>query len=840
MSRVRTAMAMVAVLPSLASAAQWTVVPQLALTADTDTNRRLQQPPRPSDGAVVGGVLAITRLTEVSTFALTPRGSVSRYSGDDVLDSEDWGVNTMYRHSGERLSFDVQAGIADDSTLTTELGETGFVEGNTRRHSRQASTSLSQYLGSRHLLRYQLAMSDIDYDRTLGTGLVGYRYPSIDLLYTANMSPRVDVTVMANVARLEVPLTHVETDTRGAQIGFRFRVSERFDLEARAGRTNTQARGRSDVAQSYLRERIVARRTIESFGDSVAGCGAERQRHPGACPRSSAGVFVQAHRAPDAGYQCARQSSRGYGRRPAPLCLPLWRRVAGAVMEARRKLDARSRRQLRAPGLRNSSHRRRWASLRTQRRMAASTMNTEEKEGASLTDLVDVVRRRARAIAITFAIAFLVTCVLALALPSTYRSTGTILIEQQEIPTDLVRSTVTSYADERVQIISQRVMTTQNLLDIIRRYDLYQSLQKRESRENVIDRMRDDIQFRMISADVVDPRTGVPRRATIAFTVSYDSPSPDLAVKVANEITSLYLNENLSSRNRLAEDASSFLTTEGDRLSKHIAELEARLAEFKERNIGQLPELVQLNMQLLDRTEQQLRDAVTEQRSYAQQKVYLEAQLAQLKPNSVMFSDAGDRILTPSDRLRALKSELASSRALYAGDHPDIARLTREIAGLEQQGEAMADDNDLLRQLDAARAELGAARERYSPEHPDVKNAERTVAALEAELGKPRAAAQAAPCRAARQPGIYPDPGAAGFDRQRSAGTRRQDRFIARTGRQLPEESRDDARWWSANIASSRATTRTPRHATRKCAPSRRRRSSRRTSKPIARASASR
>ena len=69
------------------------------------------------------------------------------------------------------------------------------------------------------------------------------------------------------------------------------------------------------------------------------------------------------------------------------------------------------------------------------------------------------------------------TCVLALALPPTFRSTGTILIEQQEVPTDLVRSTVTSYADQRVQVISQRVMTTQNLLDIMRRHDLYPDLQ---------------------------------------------------------------------------------------------------------------------------------------------------------------------------------------------------------------------------------------------------------------------------------------------------------------------------------------------------------------------------
>ncbi len=252
MSRAGSAVAWIAVLPSIASAAQWDMVPQLSLTADTDTNRRLEDPPRPSDAAVLGGGFAISRKTEVSLLTLTPRGSVSRYSGDDALDSEDWGVNTMYRCDGERLSLDLQAAISDDSTLTTEPGETGFVEGNTRRHFMQASTSLTQYLGTRHLLRYQLGMSDVDYDRTLGTGLVGYRYPSVDLLYSATLSPRLDVTLSGNAARLEVPLTHVETDTRGAQVGFRFRVSERFDLEARAGRTNTQARGRSDESQSYF------------------------------------------------------------------------------------------------------------------------------------------------------------------------------------------------------------------------------------------------------------------------------------------------------------------------------------------------------------------------------------------------------------------------------------------------------------------------------------------------------------------------------------------------------------------------------------------------------------
>lgn len=242
----------VAALPSLASAAQWTMVPELAVSADADTNRRLTTPPRPSEAGVISGTLAIARMSEISTLALIPRASISRYSGDDALDSEDWGVQALFRRKGERLEFDVQAGLADDSTLVTEPGETGFTEGNTRRHLAHFDTTLTQYVSTRHMLRYNLAVSDIDYDRTLGTGLVGYRYPSVGLMYLASMSPRLDLTVNVSSARLEVPLTHVESDTYGAQAGIRFRVSESFDLEARAGRTDTRSFGRTDNARSFF------------------------------------------------------------------------------------------------------------------------------------------------------------------------------------------------------------------------------------------------------------------------------------------------------------------------------------------------------------------------------------------------------------------------------------------------------------------------------------------------------------------------------------------------------------------------------------------------------------
>ncbi len=246
--------------------------------------------------------------------------------------------------------------------------------------------------------------------------------------------------------------------------------------------------------------------------------------------------------------------------------------------------------------------------------------------------------------------------------------------------------------------------------------------------------MRSDIDFRMISADVIDPRSGRPTEATIAFAVSYSSRNPETAARVANELTSLYLNENLTQRARLAEDAAGFLRAEGDRMSERIATLEGKLAEFKENNAGTLPELAQFNLELLDRAEQQLSNLQTQQSSLDQQRVFLEAQLAQLKPNSVMFSESGERILTSSDRLKVLRSQLASAEALYSVDHPDIARLKREIAGLEQQGPAGADRNDVVRRLEEARTAQAAAAERYGPEHPDRVRTAREVAALEAKL----------------------------------------------------------------------------------------------------------
>ena len=354
--------------------------------------------------------------------------------------------------------------------------------------------------------------------------------------------------------------------------------------------------------------------------------------------------------------------------------------------------------------------------------------------GAALADRIAAIKRRWSLLtSVAFGVATLAVLA-AFAWPATYMSTGTILIEQQEVPMELVRSTISSYADQRIQVITQRVMTTENLLKIIQRYDLYANERKSKTREEVIARMRKDIGFQMISADVVDPRQGRPTKATIAFSVSYSNRSPELAARVANELVSLYMQENIDNRKQRTAETTTFLAEEGERLNKHIEELDAKLAKFKEAHADELPELSQMNQQQVTRTEDELLEVDSRIRSLDQQITYLDAQLAQLSPTSTVYTSTGERVLSPSDRLKYLRTEYARLSGIYAPDHPDVIRTKREMTSLEKSAGTTEAVNDLSRQLDQARTELKSIKEKYAPDHPDIVRQERLVASLSTQL----------------------------------------------------------------------------------------------------------
>jgi len=352
----------------------------------------------------------------------------------------------------------------------------------------------------------------------------------------------------------------------------------------------------------------------------------------------------------------------------------------------------------------------------------------------NLGDHLNAVRRRRGPLILSIFIGLVIVGAAVLLWPPTFQSTGTVLIEQQEVPTDLVRSTITSFADQRIQVITQRVMTVENLIRIVQRYDLYPDLRKKKTREVVIARMRQDVGFEMISANVIDPRAGVPIKATIAFTVSYSNRSPEIAARVANELVSLYLQENMDSRKQHAVGATKFLTDQADLLEKEIAELAGKLADFKERNADNLPQVLDLNRTIMNRSQDEMQEIDARVRSIDQQLTYLDAQLAQINPVAQVYTSTGERVMSPSDRLKYLRTEYVRASALYSPTHPDVVRLKNEMAGMEKTASAADAVNDLQRQLEDAKTQLASAKEHYAATHPDVVRLEQLIAGLNKQL----------------------------------------------------------------------------------------------------------
>jgi len=357
-----------------------------------------------------------------------------------------------------------------------------------------------------------------------------------------------------------------------------------------------------------------------------------------------------------------------------------------------------------------------------------------EQDKNNLSNYIATMRRiKGRWITVSLVI-FLTGLSIAFGLPAVYSSSATILIEQQEIPQELVRSTVTSFADQRIQVISQRVMTRYNLLKIIRKYDLYKDEQEKEPLEVVLANMRENIEMQMISAEVVDPRSGRPTVATIAFILKFYNKSAKLAQKVTNELVSLYLNENLRSRRQQATEAADFLEEGADKLNQIISDLEKKLAKFKQKNANQLPDLSQLNLKLLDRTDTGILEMERQVRAIEERKIYLESELAQMNPYATLYSENGERLLSSADRLKSLKTKYISLSAIYAPDHPDLVKMKKQINALEIETGDNVDDTNNRRQLTEQKAELETQlvllRETYAENHPGVQRLQRTLVKL--------------------------------------------------------------------------------------------------------------
>ncbi len=357
-----------------------------------------------------------------------------------------------------------------------------------------------------------------------------------------------------------------------------------------------------------------------------------------------------------------------------------------------------------------------------------------EENTKEFSDYVEILRRRRKPMLLTSGLIVLITLLTLLLWPPTYRSTATILIEEQEIPRDLVRSTITSFAAQQIQVINQRIMTMTNIMDLVDKFKLYHDDGKlTKPRMEIATDFRDSVTMDLVSADVIDPQSGKPTEATIAFTLSFDYRSADQSQKVTNELVTLYLNENLRARNLQSANTSDFLLNEANSLRDQLVELENSLAEFKESNEGSLPELYDFNITAVDRTERELLEASLRIQELEKRKIELGSDLAQLSPSAPIALPSGEMVLGDSDRLKALQSEYRKKSALYHDSHPDVRRLKREIEDLKAATGLSSDREEVLRQLDGSRDELAMLKSKYADDNAKVTAQQRVVQQLEQE-----------------------------------------------------------------------------------------------------------
>jgi polysaccharide biosynthesis transport protein len=357
-------------------------------------------------------------------------------------------------------------------------------------------------------------------------------------------------------------------------------------------------------------------------------------------------------------------------------------------------------------------------------------------EAPGFDNILDFARRRKLTIFLTFLAVFSVAAIVAFTLPAVYKSTATILIEGQQIPSEFVQTTVTTLVEETIQTITQRVMSRRKLTEIIERFDLYDDLKNRKTTEEILEKMRKDIALDTISSEVANPRSGRATVATIAFSLSYQGKDPAKVQKVTNTLASLYLEENLKTREARAKTTTEFMESELDALQENISGLEARIAGFKKENMDALPEMAAVNMKMVETLQQEISAKEQQIQTLQDRKVYLEGQLATLDPH-VPGAAQTLRDESPTQRLRRLRSVYTMLTASLSDKHPDVVRTRREISSLEKElGVEGNNVGEMQSELATLQTDLASMEETLSPSHPDIVATKRAIENLQQEIKK--------------------------------------------------------------------------------------------------------
>jgi succinoglycan biosynthesis transport protein ExoP len=282
--------------------------------------------------------------------------------------------------------------------------------------------------------------------------------------------------------------------------------------------------------------------------------------------------------------------------------------------------------------------------------------------------------------------------------PSTYQSEAMILLEQQKVPDQFVAPNVSDTLQDRVQSISQQILSRTRLQATIDRFHLYSRNDSLRSHflksRDPVELMRNDITIELVRAP------GHVGEFT-AFKMRYDAESPKVAQQVNNELTSLFVQENVEAQQQLSEDTTSFLKSQLADARTKMEEQEAKVAAFKAKHLGELPTQLESNVQILAGIQAQLQSTEQALDAARQQKLYMESLIQQYQSRaSLDGSDIGgvlgDSTSTTGNaldkELLTLRLRLQDLQSRYTESHPDVVALKQKIAEAEKLKTSVEDE----------------------------------------------------------------------------------------------------------------------------------------------------
>jgi len=266
--------------------------------------------------------------------------------------------------------------------------------------------------------------------------------------------------------------------------------------------------------------------------------------------------------------------------------------------------------------------------------------------------------------------------------PSVFQSEALILVEQQKVPEQYVVPNVTVSLQDRLQSMTQQILSRTRLQSTINRFHLYETHRRGSftQDDDPVDQMRKDIKIELVEAP------GRPGQLT-AFKIRYSAGTPALAQQVNSELTSLFIDENLKSQQQLSQSTTAFLEGQLADARSKLEEQEVKVRTFKASHFGNLPSQVETNVQILSGLQAQLQNTQRALDQANQHKLYLES--LQQEYQSIQASlGNGNSLGTSPDTMKKdlsdLRRKLQEARLRYTEDYPDVVQLKDKISKMEK------------------------------------------------------------------------------------------------------------------------------------------------------------